>query len=54
MKKLYYLLLFLLLTTSFVKAQTSTETFETENYNSTTFTDNGVLFNIESLHIHYF
>ncbi|MFH6937527.1 MBG domain-containing protein [Flavobacterium sp. FlaQc-30] len=47
MKKNYFLL-FLLLFTKLLFAQTSTETFETESHNSTSFTDNGVTFNIIS------
>ncbi|WP_241686640.1 immunoglobulin domain-containing protein, partial [Flavobacterium sp. YO12] len=47
MKKNYFLL-FLLLFTKLLFAQTSTETFETELDGSTNFTDNGVTFNIIS------
>jgi predicted secreted protein len=47
MKKIY-LLLFLLITSNSIWAQTSTEFFETESVNSASFTDNGVIFNIMS------
>ncbi|UUW08472.1 T9SS type A sorting domain-containing protein [Flavobacterium plurextorum] len=47
MKKNYFLL-FLLLFTKLLFAQTSIEAFETESVGSTSFTDNGVIFNIIS------
>ncbi|RDI14622.1 T9SS type A sorting domain-containing protein [Flavobacterium sp. AG291] len=49
MKKLYLLLIFLFFATQHLVAQQSTETFETELNNSTSFTDNGQLFNISSV-----
>lgn len=54
MKKLYlliklcYFIFFLFFISNNIIAQTSTETFETESHNSTSFTDNGVIFNIIS------
>ncbi|WP_374440384.1 SprB repeat-containing protein, partial [Epilithonimonas sp.] len=49
MRKLYLLLLFYLTAvTTGTFAQTSTEQFETESNGSTSFTDNGVIFNIIS------
>ena len=48
MKKLYVLLILLLFNVHLSNAQTSTELFETEFHNSTSFTDNGVVFNILS------
>ncbi|MDM1373599.1 BspA family leucine-rich repeat surface protein, partial [Myroides marinus] len=46
MKKLLPLLFFLI--SHLLSAQTSTETFETESISSTSFTDNGVIFDIKS------
>lgn len=54
MKKLYlliklcYFILFLFFTSNNIIAQTSTESFETESNGSSSFTDNGVIFNIIS------
>jgi hypothetical protein len=48
MKKKYYFLFLALLITGLLKAQTSTEQFETESVGSSSFTDNGVIFNIIS------
>jgi gliding motility-associated-like protein len=48
MKKLYYLLMFFLVFAGTLRAQTSTEVFETESNGSSSFTDNGVIFNIVS------
>ncbi|NWL03354.1 hypothetical protein DM790_21215 [Flavobacterium collinsii] len=46
--KVCYLFIILLITSHNTWAQTSTETFETESPGSTSFTDNGVIFNILS------
>ena len=46
MKSTTFLLICSLLISTFTFAQTSTEQFETESQNSTSFTDNGVIFNI--------
>ncbi|SMC67494.1 Ig-like domain-containing protein [Pedobacter africanus] len=48
MKKVYYLLIVFLAMAGALRAQTSTEQFETESHGSTSFTDNGVIFNIIS------
>ncbi|SHK71142.1 T9SS type A sorting domain-containing protein [Epilithonimonas mollis] len=49
MRKFYLMLVLLLVAmTNAVSAQTSTEQFETESNGSTSFTDNGVIFNIIS------
>lgn len=48
MNKIYTFAFFSLFTFSFYNAQTSTETFETETNASTSFADNGVVFNIIS------
>lgn len=48
MKKYYFLFLLILFVNGLVKGQTSTEQFETESLASTSFTDNGVIFNILS------
>ncbi|WP_343524609.1 MBG domain-containing protein [Pedobacter sp.] len=48
MKKRYYLLMLFLVFTVTLHAQSTTETFETESHGSTSFTDNGVVFNIVS------
>lgn len=48
MRKTYYLLMIFLFLAGTVRAQTSTEAFETESAGSTSFTDNGVIFNIIS------
>ncbi len=51
--KLCYLFIFLITTSHNTWAQTSTETFETESNGSSSFTDNGVIFNIIS-HVNTF
>ena len=49
MKKLNFLMMiFCLMTSGLFLAQTSTEQFETESHGSSSFTDNGVIFNIIS------
>jgi|GEM_PF-803127 len=48
MKKFYYVMLLYFFGISLLTAQTSTESFETEANGSTSFTDNGVIFNILS------
>ena len=48
MKKIYKFLLYCLCISSSLSAQTSTEQFETESHSSSSFTDNGVIFNINS------
>lgn len=48
MKKIYIFILISFFTLNFYKAQSSTEVFETETNRSTSFTDNGVIFNIIS------
>ncbi len=48
MKSTTILLIFSLFISTFSNAQTSTEQFETESVGSTSFTDNGVIFNIIS------
>ncbi|MBE9600300.1 MBG domain-containing protein, partial [Pedobacter sp. MC2016-24] len=48
MKKNYFLLIILMFLVGTLRAQTSTEVFETESHSSTSFTDNGVIFNILS------
>lgn len=48
MRKNYFLLIILLFLAGTLRAQTSTEQFETESPSSTSFTDNGVIFNILS------
>lgn len=48
MKKIYFLITAMLMSSTLIYAQTSTEQFETESLGSTSFTDNGVIFNIIS------
>ena len=48
MKKIYFLMTAMLMSSLLINAQTSTEQFETESSGSTSFTDNGVIFNIIS------
>jgi gliding motility-associated-like protein len=48
MKKNYFLIIILLFLVGTLRAQTSTEMFETESNGSASFTDNGVIFNIIS------
>ena len=48
MKKIYFLITAMLMSSVLINAQTSTEVFETESNASTSFSDNGVIFNILS------